>query len=180
MQTYTCLQLENVLPAVGSNAMHYASMYAHAEIVTLLREGMNGKKINKRDKNVLDKTPMDLALVSHARLFHLWFASLLIFGLQEEDAIVKEHKNANWEQTYKMKKFLLVKEMKPKDVPDNPIYNAIGLHDPGAIEPPKQYAPGRWRVSKIPDPACRKDDFTEAEYLRRWNSAAKRCWAPPK
>lgn len=140
--------------------MHYAAMYGHAEIVTLLRNGMNGKKINKRDKNILDKTPMDLALA--------------------EDADIREHKNAIWEQTYKVKKYLLVKEMKPKDIPDNPVYNAVGLHDPDAIEVPKKYAPGRWRISKIKDPACRKDDMTEAEFLRRWNSTAKKCWAPPK
>mmetsp|Transcript_50 Transcript_50/g.159 ORF Transcript_50/g.159 Transcript_50/m.159 type:complete len:403 (+) Transcript_50:126-1334(+) len=146
--------------AFGSNAMHYAAMYAHKEIVALLREGKAGNKINKRDVNIMDKNPYQLA--------------------EEEAKDLEEHKKDIWEKTYKEKKYLLVEKMKPKDLTDNPIYNAVGLHDPGAVAPPKQYKPDRWRISKIKDPAGRVDDFSEAEYLKRWKSTAKKCLAPPK
>uniref|UniRef100_A0A7S1GST5 Uncharacterized protein n=1 Tax=Hemiselmis andersenii TaxID=464988 RepID=A0A7S1GST5_HEMAN len=110
--------------ALGSNAMHYAAMYAHKEIVALLRAGVAGNKINKRDKNNMDKTPMDLANTEH---------QLLV-----------EHKEAMWEKVYKEKKFLLVGEMKPKDIPDNPVYNALGIHDPGTVAPPKKFKANRY------------------------------------
>ena len=38
--------------------------------------------------------------------------------------------------------------------------------------------PGTWRISKIPDPACKLDDMKEPVFLKRWGSAAKKCGPP--
>jgi len=152
----------------GSNAMHYAAMYAHKEICEMLRKGTaKGERINKNVVNKVGKTPVDLAIDEHRNLL--------------------EHKEKNWLKTYKERYYVEVKEMKPKDAEDTEpqgiVYNKLfNLHNPEKVVPPKKFKPGRWRISKVPDPACREADFTEAEYMQRWKSAAKRIWIgePPK
>ena len=32
-----------------------------------------------------------------------------------------------------------------------------------------------WRISKIPDPACKLDDMEEKDYVNRWKSVYKKC-----
>mmetsp|Transcript_31384 Transcript_31384/g.74005 ORF Transcript_31384/g.74005 Transcript_31384/m.74005 type:complete len:402 (+) Transcript_31384:118-1323(+) len=142
----------------SANAMHYAAMYGHRDVVHLLRFNGAEKKVNKRQVNAAGKTPKELAL--------------------DEAKDLQEHKEQIWLETYKEGKYKLVTEMGKKDLPDDPIflYNALGMHAPTAVEPPKQWKPDRWRISKIKDPACQRDEpFTEKEFMKRWGRAAKQC-----
>mgnify|MGYP000874480231 CR=1 FL=1 len=137
----------------GSNAMHYAAMYAHREVVQALRKV---GRVKKGEKNASGKTPKDLAL--------------------DEAKDLLDHKLAIWQDsTYKGGKYKLVTELGAKDVPDDPLYNALGIHAPDTVEPPKAWKPNFWRISKIPDPSCKLDDMDEKTFLKRWNRAAKKC-----
>jgi len=145
----------------GANAMHYAAMYAHKEVCQCLRKGGAGagdpqKKVDRAVKNQAGKTPKDLAMDEHT--------DLLL------------HKTEQWKDlTYKEGKFKVVSEFGKKDKEDNLVYNKLmGIHDPDAVEPPKEWKPGRWRISSIPDPACKLDDFTEKDFMKRWKSTAKK------
>mmetsp|Transcript_25567 Transcript_25567/g.51993 ORF Transcript_25567/g.51993 Transcript_25567/m.51993 type:complete len:393 (-) Transcript_25567:276-1454(-) len=139
----------------GANAMHYAAMYAHREVVMELRNHPT-KKVNRKVKNAAGKTPNELA--------------------KDELKDLQEHKESTWLKVYKERNFVLVPEMGKKDTPDDPIYNALGIHAPASVEPPKAWKPDRWRISKIKDPACKRDEpYTEKEFLKRWHRAAKQC-----
>mmetsp|Transcript_17702 Transcript_17702/g.42709 ORF Transcript_17702/g.42709 Transcript_17702/m.42709 type:complete len:392 (+) Transcript_17702:282-1457(+) len=137
----------------GSNAMHYAAMYAHREVVQALRRK---GRVKKGEKNASGKTPKDLAL--------------------DEAADILKHKTEIWtNSTYKGGMYKLVTDLGKKDVPDDPIYNAMGIHAPATVDPPKVWKANFWRISKIPDPACKLDDMDEKTFLKRWNRAAKKC-----
>jgi hypothetical protein len=137
----------------GSNAMHYAAMYAHRDVVQFLRRK---GKIKKGEKNASGKTPKELAL--------------------DEAKDLLQHKTEIWtNSTYKGGMYKLVTDLGKKDVPDDPIYNAMGIHAPDQVDPPKVWQPNFWRISKIPDPGCKLDDMDEKTFLKRWNRAAKKC-----
>ena len=51
------------------------------------------------------------------------------------------------------------------------IYTYIYTHtdptDP-RFKAPKEWKPNKWRISKIPDPACKIDPMPENEFLKRF------------
>ena len=136
----------------GANAMHYAAMYAHKEVCQLLRK----KKVKRDVKNAAGKIPKELAMDEHNDLLN--------------------HKKEQWgEKVYKQGQFKLVEEFGKRDKPDDPVYNNLfGMHKPEAVEPAKEWRPGVWRISKIPDPACKLDDLDEKDFMKRWKSTAKK------
>ena len=159
----------NKVNKYGSNAMHYAAMYAHKEVCQALRAA----KVTRNVPNCTGKTPKDLAMAEHQDL--------------------EEHKKKQWEtEVFKGRKFCLVPKFEPKDKADDEIqipaipgimsqpggiYNKLfEMHAPGHkdLEPPKEWKPGRWRISTIPDPACKLDDFEEKDFMKRWKSTAKK------
>lgn len=148
----------NKLNSYGANAMHYAAMYAHKEVCQALRRG----KVDRKVKNHAGKIPKDLAMDEHNDLLN--------------------HKKEQWGLfVYKEQMFKVVEEFGKKDEPDDklpvPIYNQVfGIHDPAAIEPAKEWKASRegWRISLIPDPACKLDDFEEKDFMKRWKSTAKK------
>jgi hypothetical protein len=149
----------NQVNEYGANAMHYAAMYAHKEVCQVLRRA----KVDRKVKNKAEgggKTPKDLAMDEHKDLL--------------------QHKQDQWKDcVYKEGQFKVVPEFGKKDKEDTKtlslIYNKLtGIHDPEAVEAPKEWKPGRWRISKIPDPACKLDDFDEKDFMKRWKSTAKK------
>lgn len=117
---------------------------------------------------------------------------------QAEEDDFMEHKNTVW-------KTRVVKESLHKVVPDfNPAQRKAGalpplefpgllykevfrIENPEDVRPPtKEYKPARsgttgaWRISKIPDPACRRDDMDEKDFARRWRETYKKCKPPPE
>jgi hypothetical protein len=144
----------NKVNKYGSNAMHYAAMYAHKEVCQALRKA----KVKRNVTNCTGKTPKELAL--------------------DESKELEEHKREQWGmEVFKGGKFRLVEQFGPKDKPNDPIYNKLfQMHQPGHkdFEPAKEWKPGRWRISKIPDPACKLDDFSEQDFMKRWKSTAKK------
>jgi len=141
----------NKVNTYGANAMHYAAMYAHKEVCQALRRG----KVDRKVKNAAGKIPKDLAMDEHKDLLN--------------------HKKEQWsENVYKNDKFKLVEEFGKKDKDDDLVYNKVfGIHAPVA-KADKEWKPGKWRISKIPDPACKLDDFDEKDFIKRWNSTAKK------
>lgn len=142
----------NKTNAYGANAMHYAAMYAHKEVCQALRKG----KVDRKVKNAAGKIPKQLAMDEHEDLHN--------------------HKKEQWgAEVYKAGKFKLVEEFGKKDKEDDLIYNKVfGVHKPDAVEPDKEWKPGKWRISLIPDPACKLDDFSERDFMKRWKSTAKK------
>uniref|UniRef100_A0A7S0M5H9 Uncharacterized protein n=1 Tax=Cryptomonas curvata TaxID=233186 RepID=A0A7S0M5H9_9CRYP len=172
----------------GSNAMHYAAMYAHKECVLILRErerevraggggGLKGKLYEAR--NCLDKTPYDLAM--------------------DEEKDFMEHKDTVWKQkVVKEAMYKVVPEfnpaqrkpgaLPPMELPGMLYREVFRIENPEDVRPPtKEYKPtrsgaaGAWRISRIPDPACRSDDLEERDFARRWKETYKKCKPkPPK
>ena len=169
----------NKVNSYGANAMHYAAMYAHKEVCQALRAA----KCDRKAKNAAGKNPFHLAMDEHNDILN--------------------HKKEIWgEHVCKGNKFKVVDTFGKKDKVDDPlmIYNngllamtplgaslSLGMHNPDAVKPDKEWKPGKWRVSTIPDPACKLDNFSEAEFMKRWNSTAKKLplaagdkvWKPP-
>jgi len=160
----------------GCTAMHYAAMYGHLEVVELL---------NKVPPNAADMKLKKIENNMKLRPRHC------------ADREVEEYqrkKKEIWDQTYKEKKFLLVQELDPKNkdncikvpVPDalgggsiyipTSIYEIVGkVEEPSKVAVPKEWKPDTWRISKIPDPACKVDPISERELMNRWKLTGKKC-----
>mmetsp|Transcript_55955 Transcript_55955/g.147973 ORF Transcript_55955/g.147973 Transcript_55955/m.147973 type:complete len:523 (-) Transcript_55955:150-1718(-) len=148
---------------LGRTALHYAAQFAHKDIVVLLRQE---KETDRKVGDCLGKTPRALA--------------------EEERKDMLEHKTEQWkEQVYKERMFLKVDPIGKSDEPEGGAvaelyFHAFKMKNPEAVEPAKEWKPDTWRISKIPDPACRVDPMSEQRYLSRWESTAKRLGPPVK
>jgi len=168
----------NKCNTLGCNAMHYAAQGAHKEICELLRKagGVN-RKVG--DNTILNRTPKDMAL-------------------KEEEDLLK-HKQDYWQKVVKEGKFKLVEEYDDKTkedkivVPETPLFDSFSfvspaapyhffanIPDPSSIKAPKEWKPNKWRISTIPDPACKIDPMPEGVFIKRWGSASKKCGPPVK
>eukprot|EP00961_Rhodomonas_salina_P132461 1782619-Rhodomonas_salina.2 len=56
-------------------------------------------------------------------------------------------------------------------------HQIFGMPNPASVETPKEWEAGRWRLSKVPDPACKIDPIPEAQFLEceRPSSSSMPC-----
>eukprot|EP00960_Hanusia_phi_P042798 755716-Hanusia_phi.AAC.2 len=165
----------------GCTAMHYAAMYGHLEVVELLNKvppNAADMKLKKIENN-MKLRPRHCA----DRVGDSWsLRAFLMLPYQEVEEYQRKKKEI-WDQT--CASFLPLPELDPKNkdncikvpVPDalgggsiyipTSIYEIVGkVEEPSKVAVPKEWKPDTWRISKIPDPACKVDPISERELMK--------------